>query len=231
MCGECTRRSFLLGSMASAMAVPAFGQSRFVYCSWAMSDLQQFQKYSTSGNSNVDHAMIAEIRKILDVFPIDPGFKFIRDDSPNAFAVAESDVPNTRGTVYIGKNLINDEFTQDQFGGVAVAGICAHECGHIFQYDNGYMQSLHGPTAQWIELHADYLAGFYLGKDGSHSRDHVEIFANSLFRKGDFDFNNERHHGTPDQRVAAMREGYGAGQAGTDVRTAAQNGASFVRGL
>jgi hypothetical protein len=187
--------------------------------------------YSSSGNPQIDRAMIAEIKKIIKVLPINPGFKFINDLRPNAFATPQGIVPNTQGTVYIGLSLINGEFNKSPYGGVAVAGICAHECAHIYQFQTGYSQFLAGPTAKVVELHADFLAGYYFGRDRSHSRQQVEVFAASLFSKGDYDFNDPNHHGTPQQRVQAMRRGYDIGESSMDVTPAAREGADFVRGL
>jgi hypothetical protein len=232
MCARCTRRLFVLGSVSLATAWPAKSQSASqIFCANGGPLPPAFSWHSSSGNIQIDRAMIAEIKKIVAVFPINPGFKFLDDQSPNAFAVPDAIVANTQGTVFLGKNLLNSKFGNATYGGVAVAGICAHECGHIFQMGNGYMQSLAGPTAQLIELHADFLAGYYLGRDGSHSADHVELFARSLFSHGDFDFNNPTHHGTPDQRVRAMREGYSKGAQRIDVPQAAQYGANFVKGI
>jgi len=164
--------------------------------------------HSSSGNSQIDKALIAELKRIASVFPINPGFKYIEDPSPNAFAVRNNIVPGTQGTVYIGLNLIAGEFNGSEFGGVAVAGICAHECGHILQFQTNYDRILASATAQLIELHADFFAGFYLGRSKAHSKEHVGIFARSLVSRGDYDYNSQTHHGTPQQRVRAMSQGY-----------------------
>jgi|1186.fasta_scaffold247300_2 hypothetical protein len=230
MCNKCTRRVFVAGVAAAFLTRSLYAAETPVFCSWSPAELQNFSTHSSSGNSQIDRAMIAELRKILDVLPINPGFKFIDDASPNAFAVPDTLVPNTQGTVYIGLNLINEEFASD-WGGVAVAGICAHECGHIYQFYNGYSQSLAGATALLVELHADYIAGFYLGRDGSHSREHVQAFARSLFSKGDFNFNSRQHHGTPQQRVQAMTVGYDTGASTADVAASIGQGADYVRRL
>jgi hypothetical protein len=202
-----------------------------IYCASGLPPPGQLNLRASSGNSQLDNAMIAEIKNIVRFMPINPGFKFIVDPSPNAFADPRSVVPGTQGTVYIGLNLINGEFDSNPFGGVAVAGICAHECGHVYQFGNGYMRSLAGPTAQSIELHADFLAGYYLGRSQAHSKDHVEVFARSLFNKGDYAFNNQQHHGTPQQRVDAMSKGYDTGSTNVNVSQAAESGANFVRQL
>ena len=223
----------LLGSASLLVAQSARSQSALpIYCASNMPPPGQLNLHSSSGNSNVDHAMIAEIKNIIKFFPIKSGFKFIDDPSPNAFAVPTSVLPGTEGTVYIGLNLINGEFNRPEyagFGGVAVAGICAHECGHILQFGTGFMQSLAGSTAQLVELHADFLAGYYLGRSRAHSKEHVQIFAQSLFSKGDYNFNNQAHHGTPQQRVQAMDRGYDVGASNVDTSTAEKIGADFVR--
>jgi hypothetical protein len=233
MCSRCDRREFLFRAIAfGTAALPSMAgaqQALPPYCGWNIGSLQKFATHSKSGNTQIDRATIAELKKILSIIPINPGFKFIDDSSPNAFATSDSVVPNTNGTVYIGLNLINTEFNNAEFGGVAVAGILAHECGHIFQFQSGYARQLAGPTGKLVELHADYIAGFYLGRDRSHSKQHVELFAKSLFSKGDYDFNNQAHHGTPQQRVSAMQSGYDMGQTNAEWTVAVQQGASRVR--
>src|SRR5690242_14565700 len=134
MCASCTRRLFILGSVALATTRPALSQSTLpIYCANGGPLPPGFSSHSSSGNRQVDNAMIAEIKKIIVIFPINPGFKFIDDFSPNAFAVPDVYVADTQGTVFLGLNLISAEFGNADYGGVAVAGICAHECGHIFQ--------------------------------------------------------------------------------------------------
>jgi hypothetical protein len=232
MCRICNRRQLFLGLLFAGVVRPAFAQNiEPEYCSWNASELQNFKTYGSSGNGKIDRAIIAELKKILKIFPIDPGFKFIDDQSPNAFAIPDNVVAGTTGTVFIGLRLINNEFSQSEYGGVAVAGICAHECAHVYQMNTGYMSALSGPTAKLVELHADYLAGFYLGKDGSHPSAHIDLFAQSLYSRGDYNFNNRQHHGTPEQRLAAMQKGYGAGADNVDLSEAADDGSTFVKSL
>jgi hypothetical protein len=231
-CFSCSRRHVVFGLATVPFITRGFAQAGMpIYCASDLPPPAQLKLHSSSGNTNIDKALIAELKNILKYFPINPGFKFIEDPSPNAFAVATSVVPATQGTVYIGLNLINDEFNRNDFGGVAVAGICAHECAHILQMQTGYMQSLKGSTALLVELHADLLAGYYLGRSRAHTKEHVLIFAQSLFSKGDYNFNEPQHHGTPNQRVRAMAKGYDIGNSEVDHATAERVGADFVRGL
>ncbi len=82
-----------------------------------------------------------------------------------------------------------------------------------------------------FELHADCLAGVYMGKTRVHAKDRMSAFAQSLFARGDYAFNSPYHHGAPEQRVAAMEIGYDLGAAGTDVADAARIAARRVRDL
>jgi len=240
MCNTCSRRGLLLGAglavlgttttAGAAKAQTECGPSTSKLpssCSWHGAGMEDFQVFSTSGRKQIDKAMIAELRRILTILPINPGFKYINDQNPNAFADAKDTVPNTTGTVYIGLNLINGEFEQAD-GGVAVAGICAHECGHIYQFYNGWMDKLASDTARLVELHADFLAGYYFGRTGLHSANKVKVFGNSLFSKGDYNFNDKDHHGTPEERLTAMQRGYETGTQGVSIEAAAEVGADYV---
>ena len=188
------------------------------------------ETFSTSGNPDLDRALIAELRRIIGVFAINPGFQYIYDASPNAFASSTTVVYGTEGTVFLGVNLVQSELAK-QWGGVAVAGICAHECGHIYQMQNNYGPLLDGPTPVLFELHADCLAGMYMGKTRIHAKERMSTFAQSLFARGDYDFNSPYHHGAPEQRVAAMERGYDLGASGLDVADAAKIAAWRVREL
>jgi hypothetical protein len=90
------------------------------------------------------------------------------------------------------------------------------------------MQPLAGQTAARIELHADFVAGFYFGRDGTRSKQIVETFARSLFSQGDYAFNVPTHHGTPQQRVAAMQKGYELGLSTIKAVNALREGIEYA---
>jgi hypothetical protein len=83
-----------------------------------------------------------------------------------------------------------------------IAGVMAHEFGHQLQFRNGWMNP-NASTARSTELEADAFSGYYVGKaknwTGADMRSHFD----TLFRIGDFNFNDRNHHGTPLQRLAA----------------------------
>jgi hypothetical protein len=57
------------------------------------------------------------------------------------------------------------------------------------------------------------------------------VFGQSLFGKGDYQFNNPQHHGTPAQRVDAMRAGYASGAQRDGLDAVAQKGVAHVLAL
>lgn len=234
MCGICSRRQFLTGAGAAVAAAALPGASAEAgrlpqHCSLSAGSLGVSDIMASSGDPQLDRALIAELRRILSIMPVEPGFKYAVDPAPNAFATNETVVRGTQGTVILGINLIRQEMRQHEYGGVAVAGISAHECGHIFQYFSPYSRRLgRGRTARLMELHADYLSGYYMGRRAEFSTDRIEVYARSVFSKGDYDFNHPSHHGTPDERETALMEGYRAGVGGQSFETAAARGADFV---
>jgi hypothetical protein len=181
---------------------------------------------SQSGNQELDRALIAEVRKLDQEFGINPGYRFLRDGNrPNAYATPETYVEGTTGTILFGLTLLQNEL-RTEYGGAAIAGIAAHEGAHVVQFrSRDLSERLRGPTFKLIELHADFLAGYYFSRTGRTEKSLV-TFGESLFSKGDYEFNDRQHHGTPQQRVAAMRAGYGAGS--YDLNDALERGVRYV---
>jgi hypothetical protein len=235
----CSRRSFSHGALALAgqaisasMCVSAQKRTELpLYCSLTSASFDANELISTSGDIRLDRSLIAELKHIIEIIPVSPGFKYIRDDSPNAFATNTTYVSNTRGSVLMGLNLIREEISRSENGGVAVAGICAHECGHIFQFFSSYSDQLRSNTAKYTELHADLIAGYYMGRRRQFSADRVAVFARSLFDKGDYGFNEPNHHGTPEQRFEAMKKGYEYGIGNSNFDEVVRSGAIFVRNM
>lgn len=182
-----------------------------------------------SGNQQLDRALIAEVKKLDSVFGINPGYRFLRDGNrPNAYATSETHVNGTAGTILFGLTLMGNELSTE-YGGAAIAGIAAHEGAHIVQFNSRELhQRLNGPTVRRIELHADFLAGYYFARTQRTERSLV-VFGQSLFSKGDYEFNDRNHHGTPEQRVAAMRAGFAASQNG--LSQAIERGVQYVMGV
>jgi hypothetical protein len=170
-----------------------------------------------------------------------PGVTFFDDhEGPNALATADALIASTSGTVLLGRRLLTDELHQHPFGGGAIAGIVAHEFAHILQYRARYYEDLltkdKGGTVRCVELHADFMAGWFLGLPSQSdfvTIDSIDAFAESLYRRGDTDFTNPQHHGTYAQRYAAMLKGFflGHSRPSASLSSIAQLGADFVVGL
>ena len=181
-----------------------------------------------SGDRRLDRALIAEVRKLDKIFQINAGYRYLRDgDRPNAYATTETFVSGTSGTILFGLTLMGNEL-RTEYGGAAVAGIAAHEGAHIVQFSTPNLhQRLNERTVRRIELHADFLAGYYFSRTNRTEKSLI-VFGQSLFSKGDYEYNDRQHHGTPEQRVAAMRAGYSHGQ--SDLTEAVEQGVRYVSG-
>ncbi|MDO9106420.1 MAG: hypothetical protein Q7U57_15835 [Methylovulum sp.] len=142
---------------------------------------------------------------------------------------------DTNGTLVLGKYLLSAELTRSEWGALAVAGIMAHEFGHIYQFQTEFGQRLtqSQPTSKLLELHADYLGGYHIGlkrlRDGEID---AEVFMESLYLKGDNDFTNRDHHGTPEERATAMLAGYKTGLTNNrSIHQVAEMGVTFVHNI
>ena len=170
---------------------------------------------SRTSDADLNRALGRTLTRLSRLFSVNPGFGFYHDEQqPNAYATAEVVTAGTDGTVVFGLNLL-DRLLNSAPTGISVMGVLAHEFGHIVQTVSPETRVLRGSTARLMELHADYLAGFYAGwrksKDDS-------ISTNSLGRAflalGDFNTSHPQHHGTPDERLAALAAGFDFGKIG-----------------
>lgn len=162
----------------------------------------------TTGSADLDKYLNAEKASIESVFQVRVDMKIVDDaGQPNAFASPQSrNAFYFDGSVFLGYALLNEELISRENGVYAIKGIMAHEFAHILQ--NKLKCEL---TGSFRELHADFLAGYYLGiTDQFSDSDQTTVFAQSLFEKGDGALWEEGHHGTPEMRVQAMMGGYNA---------------------
>ncbi|GGB93701.1 hypothetical protein [Pseudoduganella buxea] len=166
------------------------------------------------------------------VFDVDAVYGLYDDVKPNALAVpfnlGDPRDAKTDGTVLLGRRLILEEQRRNpRFWGTSVTLFMAHEYAHIRQFK----KQLRLPLRQG-EVHADFMAGWYLGawnRATGGTFANMEVAARALFNKGDYAFNSATSHGTPEQRVGALRAGYGAGAQGAGLDVAFQRGIVYVR--
>lgn len=173
---------------------------------------------ASTGDAEADKLLGRALARMAQRFGVAPAFSFYREkDKPNAYATKETTTSGTWGSVVFGRKLFEEQFARYKDGGISVVAIMAHEFGHIVQYRNDLeRQLLRGePTVRRMELHADYLAGWYLGLM-KQSNSNVSLWASgdTFKRIGDFAYNDPGHHGTPEQRVAATEAGFEIGRRG-----------------
>lgn len=236
----------LLGAGAAcavAPPAPALAAPKIAGCSLAKGQLAEFNSYGygdpfgvieSSGDPAVDRALGKALVRLAGLFGQRPGFGFFDDyGMPNAYATYETTVPGTWGTVLYGMTLFRQLVEGYADEGMAVMMIAAHEFGHIAQYAAGADQQLQAGsyTVKPVELHADWLAGWYLGM---RKRDRPDLSLNEagsfLSSMGDYMTFDYNHHGTPDERVAAAEAGYKHAEGGgTDFATAFREGMDTIR--
>ena len=168
---------------------------------------------SNSGNHDFDMALAESLYDLSSTFGVVPGFAYYEDPSDGqAFANRDDKrLARESGTVLFGKRLLA-KLLGEEDGDVKVLGVCAHEFAHIVQFKKNLQPALMlpGDKVKLIELHADYLAGYYGAvrkkKNKNFPAVQFAVLAHSL---GDFN-NSPEHHGTPRERDNAIQEGFSA---------------------
>ncbi|MGY3527448.1 hypothetical protein [Bradyrhizobium sp. USDA 4452] len=191
---------------------------------------------NTSGDKNLDRALGRALARISSAFKVNPSFAFFADDnSPNAYASPDTNTAGTHGSVVFGRTLFQDQFRRYNDQGVSVLAIAAHEFGHICQFQQNLSGALQGSerTVRRIELHADYLSGWYLGLlKKRNSSISLWSSGDTFHRIGDSNFTNKQHHGTPEERVAASKAGFDLANGGEEnVQGAIMRGKDYILSL
>src|SRR5262245_2448852 len=164
----------------------------------------------TTGSADLDHSLIEEMNKQSAFFQFRPAFILYSGGERNAAATPDvmPHTPGTDGTILYNIEMLKEQLRISKWGGAILAGVIAHEFGHIFQNFTNAMPRLRslGPTVKFVELHADFLAGFYMaGKDKTID---VRSYADEFFKIGDYGFTEPDHHGTPEERYFVLKAGY-----------------------
>ena len=153
-------------------------------------------------------------------------------DAPdNAYAIDGEYIVANR--VLLGEPLIR-RYRENlpEWWRLAVTGVVAHEYAHLWQMNNLPELLAETEPHELAELHADYLAGYALSFFKREQNIQIASFARELYALGDLAFNSAAHHGTPEQRMAAMIDGYRIGiQPATppSLEEAASQAIAFVR--
>ena len=134
-----------------------------------------------------------------------------------------------------GLKLLADTLKMPEAPDAQVAAICAHEFGHICQFKAGVTEKLEKgfTTSKRVELHADYIAGFYAGLRRRERREFpAAVVALAQYNLGDDAITHPDHHGTQEERGRAVVEGYKAAfERGESFQQAFARGVTWAMAL
>jgi hypothetical protein len=165
-----------------------------------------------SGNKDFDYALAQTLAKISDFLDVLPGFAYYDDyDGINAYATPTVRLDRADGTVLFGQTLLRQLLDGNDHPTAAIAGVCAHEFGHILQFKHNLQPRLMEgqSTVKRLELQADFFSGYFAGRRKKEKPDFAAaVIAQSQYNFGDNMLGSKQHHGTPDERAAAVVAGF-----------------------
>lgn len=173
-------------------------------------DIYRTPLLNASGIDNFDEPFRRRLGHVSRVFGLRPGFGFYDDRSaPNAYATEVRRFRGTDGTIAFGKRLLS-QCLDSPNGELSVLTISAHEWAHIMQFNDGWDHHVLAAFPKYcLELHADYLAGFYLSTYHRRaSAANIQVVGRTWDQLGTGRFNNPGTHGTGTQRISALESGY-----------------------
>lgn len=167
---------------------------------------------ASSGNRDFDYALAQTLSRLSDAFEVLPGFAYYDDfDGKNAYATNVRRLSRADGAVLFGKRLFILTMSAREHPEVALSAVCAHEFAHILQFKQGLDRSLLAgqSTVKRVELHADFLAGYFAGTRKLQKPDYpAAVFAVTQYSAGDNIVNHPNHHGRQEERAAAVVRGF-----------------------
>lgn len=167
----------------------------------------------SSGNKNFDLALAHTLARQAETFQVLPAFAFFKEPgAPNAFA-SSAVVSRSDGTVLFGFGLLKRLFSAPEYPEVAISAVCAHEFAHILQMKRNLRAAFaKETTVRRVELHADFLAGYFAGLSKLRKPDYpAAVYASTMRASGDNKPTAKAHHGTPEERAAAIVQGFDVG--------------------
>ena len=178
----------------------------------------------SSGDKEADQVCIAAEQELRREFRVAPDTWFYDDGKyPNALAtwLRRSDGASNDGTVFLGLRLVARVTRRDALNRhwqLRLTSIVAHEWAHIVQYSRGRRAPGKG-----AELHANFLAGWFLARTGVTGGGSEAGRGDSMLRMyglGDYEYGHPDHHGTPLERAFAIGDGFDFAKAGHDLDAA-----------
>lgn len=191
---------------------------------WDMRDLISVRGQHTSTLENLD-----VIRYVYETYSTAPPevinyllgiaehFNTTSDQIPENPFYASDGFASPDGIIVIGDGIVSMLAETGLDPKVVWSGILAHEWGHQIQFQNFGNWQYPIPafnntpeSTRMTELEADFLTAYYLThkRGGTYNWKRVEDVLASFYNIGDCGFDSPGHHGTPDQRLEAARQGY-----------------------
>lgn len=170
--------------------------------------------YVNTGWQALDNAMLDDITALNRVYGVNVPLYFLDDGSKNAFFVPlkfpslmrqDGMNPETpvSGSVFFGVTLLKQEFKEGNGNGMSIPAILGHEYAHAMQRANDFPYD-----GKWRELHADFMAGWFIALRGIFRLQDPNRAWASISEKGDYNFFDKGHHGSPQERAEAFATGY-----------------------
>ena len=179
----------------------------------------------TTGNQELDKILFEQKKSLESVFPVhvELHFGIEQSQSGNAYFSPSCQSLHCNGEIVLGRFLMV-ELAKRSDSYLRLVSVFAHEYGHAMQHKYGW-----SGNGKWRELHADYLAGYYMGLCRLSSEEEILSIFTEFASRGDFAFNSPGHHGTPEERSCAFIEGYKtAFSPNTNIYTAYSKGKNYV---
>lgn len=199
-------RSFYTYSLQLLILASLTNGASYAQCVFGSQYLEQEDNNSTPATDVQDGALpanlLTNLRYISGFFFLAPEYRVYTDGTTSGaktYCSCQQQGCNT-STIFVGKRLIT-EYANNNAYQDGLWGLVAHEVAHAYQCNLGITPNL---TGVQCELHADFLAGYYLGRKTHFTLTNIKQFADELYRRGDFKFNDPQHHGTPEERVRMM---------------------------
>lgn len=184
-----------------------------------------FEKRNSTGNVQLDKLLHTQKGDLETFFGVNINLFFEVEQSRtgNAYFSPLCSSLYCNGQIVLGYYLITElSYKSDSYA--RLTAVFAHEFAHAMQNKYGW-----SGNSKWKELHADYLAGYYLGTKSSVNQSQVISTFNEFSSRGDFDFNNPDFHGTPEERSCAFLEGFNYARLGnTTVYSAYNSGKNYI---
>jgi hypothetical protein len=190
------------------------------------------EKFRGSGDADFDKALSVTLLSISKEFSVLPGFIFSEHVPDNAFASPKKVLGRDDGSVVFGNSLYRTIMQQPEYPEIGIVTVCAHEFAHIVQFKTGIYDNLVvGDRVKRLELHADFMSGFYAGRRKLLKPDYpAALFAATLYGLGDTNYNSPTHHGTSKERGDAVVAGFdSAFRARDDFGAGLETGMRYVK--